>query len=295
MKPCRALLACVLASLSLLSGGAWGQVVTEFSTGITAGAAPDGITAGPDGNLWFAEPNANGVARITPLGVVTEFSAGITAGAQPVDIAAGPDGNLWFTQNNFDRIGRITPLGVVTEFSTGISASAGLFDITAGPDGNLWFTELTGNRIGRITTSGSGGGPAPTTSAVVSSLNPSLVGQSVTFTATVTGNSPTGTVQFKDGAGNLGAPVTLSGGSASFTTASLAVGTHSITAVYGGDINNAASTSPAVVQTVNASVVPPPQSGHPIPTLSALGMILLSMLLGALGISRRGSRRRKPD
>jgi hypothetical protein len=129
----------------------------------------------------------------------------------------------------------------------------------------------------------------------VSSLNPSLVGQSVTFTATVTGNSPTGTAQFKDGAVNLGAPVALSGGSASFTTASLAVGTHSITAVYSGDVNNAASASPAVVQTVDASVVPPPQASRPIPTLSESGMILLSMLLGALGISRLRSRRRKAE
>jgi hypothetical protein len=89
--------------------------------------------------------------------------------------------------------------------------------------------------------------------------------------------------------------VALSGGSASFTTASLAVGTHSITAVYSGDVNNAASASPAVMQTVDASVVPPPQASQPIPTLSELSMILLSMLLGALGISRLGSRRRKPD
>jgi hypothetical protein len=88
----------------------------------------------------------------------------------------------------------------------------------------------------------------------LSSLNPSLSGQSVTFTATVTGNLPTGTVQFKDGAANLGAPVTLAGGgTASFTTAALTSGSHSITAAYSGDGNNTTSTSAPLTQNVNQS------------------------------------------
>ncbi len=41
------------ALLGLTSGTAQAQVVTEFSAGITAGAGLRGITAGPDGNLWF--------------------------------------------------------------------------------------------------------------------------------------------------------------------------------------------------------------------------------------------------
>ena len=96
-------------------------------------------------------------------------------------------------------------------------------------------------------------GVAVSSTAVVSSLNPSLFGQSVTFTATVTGGSPTGTVQFKDGATNLGGPVALSGGSAGYTTAALAVGSHSITAVYSGDASNAPSTSSVLTQSVNVA------------------------------------------
>jgi hypothetical protein len=49
-----------------------------------------------------------------------------------------------------------------------------------------------------------------TTTTLVSSLNPSGLGQAVTFTATVTGLSPTGTVTFKDGATTLGT-ATLNG------------------------------------------------------------------------------------
>ena len=151
IKSYRILTCCMLASLCLLSGGAWAQVITEFSAGISAGAAPAGITAGPDGNLWFTEASGNRIGRITPLGVVTEFSAGISAFALPSYITSGPDGNLWFSEQNGNRIGRITPLGVVTEFSAGISPGAQPTGITAGPDGNLWFAEANGNRIGRIT------------------------------------------------------------------------------------------------------------------------------------------------
>ena len=97
----------LFASIGLVWNSAGAQVVTEFSTGITAGAQVFGITAGADGNLWFTEHNGHRIGRITPLGVVTEFSSGITAGAGPLGIAAGPDGNLWFAENNIDRIGRI--------------------------------------------------------------------------------------------------------------------------------------------------------------------------------------------
>jgi hypothetical protein len=62
--------------------------------------------------------------------------------------------------------------------------------------------------------------------------------------------TPTGTVQFKDGGANLGALVTLAGGAASFTTSALTQGSHSISAVYGGDSNNDPSTAPVLSQIV---------------------------------------------
>jgi hypothetical protein len=86
--------------------------------------------------------------------------------------------------------------------------------------------------------------------ALIASLNPSLVGQTVTFTATVSGSSPTGMVTFKDGATTLGTSP-LSGGQAILTTSALTSGTHAITADYGGDTSNSSSTSSVLSQTVN--------------------------------------------
>ncbi len=94
-----------------------------------------------------------------------------------------------------------------------------------------------------------------TTTALVSSSNPSVVGQNIVFTATVsqvgaTPSTATGQVTFYDGANVLGTE-SLTGGSAVLSLASLTLGTHTISAVYGGDTNDLASTSTAVSQLVN--------------------------------------------
>ena len=95
---------------------------------------------------------------------------------------------------------------------------------------------------------------AVTTTTLTPSPNPSSYGQAVTFTAAVNssaGAPPDGeTVTFKKGTTVLGTG-SLSGGSASFTTSALPVGTTAIKAVYGGDSNFTGSTSKAVSQVVS--------------------------------------------
>src|SRR5438105_2634421 len=148
----RLLMVASLGVLLLTSAvGAAAATITEFSVGVTPGSGPAGITAGPDGNLWFTENGGGRIGKITPAGVVTEYSAGNTAESGPGGIRAGTDGNLWFS--GF-RIGKITPAGAVTEYSAGITADSGPLDITAGPDGNLWFTEFSAGKIGKITPAG---------------------------------------------------------------------------------------------------------------------------------------------
>ena len=94
---------------------------------------------------------------------------------------------------------------------------------------------------------------APSTTTLVSSLNPSTVGQSVTFTATVApqfSGTPTGEVIFKKGAETLGT-VSLTRGMATYTTTQLAVGTESIAAVYKGSSSFFTSASSVLRQVVN--------------------------------------------
>jgi hypothetical protein len=100
---------------------------------------------------------------------------------------------------------------------------------------------------------------ASTTTVVASSLNPSNSGNAVTFTATITGNAPStfnpanGTVTFLDGSTTLATAAVSSVGKATFTTTTLAVGTHPITATYGGNGSFTVSTSGTLVQTVNGT------------------------------------------
>jgi predicted small lipoprotein YifL len=92
---------------------------------------------------------------------------------------------------------------------------------------------------------------AATTTTVTSDSYTSTSGSLVTFTATVTSTAGTltGSVTFMDDMTALGTG-TLSGGEATFSTSTLTVGVHSITAQYGGDTNFSASTSSPIIQTV---------------------------------------------
>jgi hypothetical protein len=91
--------------------------------------------------------------------------------------------------------------------------------------------------------------PAPTTTTLISSPNPSTPGATVTLTATVVGPAPTGNVSFYDGQTLLGSGTLVSG--AASLLVKLGVGPHPITAVYEGDTNHAPSTSAPLTQIVN--------------------------------------------
>jgi streptogramin lyase len=131
--------------------------VRHFSEGLTTGELPEGIAAGPEGNVWFTEAGTHpAIGRITPAGQITLFSAGLDTEAQLGGIALGPEGNMWFTEaGTHPAIGRITPTGVITEFSSGLNPESSPLDIAAGPDGNMWFTDQGhAKAIGRITPTG---------------------------------------------------------------------------------------------------------------------------------------------
>lgn len=176
----------------------------------------------------------------------------LTATVQASGGATVDEGTVTFqiTQNgnNFGAAVTSAPLtnGVVNiNYTLPSGTVAGSYTIEANYNDGPKFTGSSGS--GTLTVQ-----KAATSTALISSVNPSVFGQSVTFTATVTSNggTPSGNVEFKDGAQLLGA-ATLSAGIAILTTSKLAVGQHSITASFVGNSNFDASTSPALTQTVN--------------------------------------------
>src|SRR6266567_8254800 len=128
--------------------------------------------------------------------------------------------------------------------------AAGSHSLTASYGGSLEFAVST-SAVRTQTVN-----PGQTTTTLTSTPNPSLAGQAVTLSTTVTAVAPavgipTGTVTFMDGATVLGT-ATLTNGSASLVTSTLTTGNHSLTTVYSGSANFNASTSAAVTQVVNS-------------------------------------------
>jgi streptogramin lyase len=129
------------------------ETFTEFPVP-TALSFPRGITAGPDGALWFTEADGGKIGRITTAGVITnEFPIPLSS-VNPYGITRGPDGALWFvdggTGPEANTFGRITTSGTVTTYHIASDPN----EITSGSDGALWFTEGIASKIGRSTTAG---------------------------------------------------------------------------------------------------------------------------------------------
>ena len=140
---------------------------------------------------------------------------------------------------------------------------------------------------------GLSGALVTTTTTISSSLNPSTYGQSVTFTATVTSNQgapPDGeTITFLQGLNTLGTGQ-LSGGSATFTTASLSGGTDNIKASYGGDSNFGSSKSRAVAQVVNLAPTTTTLTSSPNPANTGQTVVFTANVTGQVnGIAITGN------
>ena len=162
------------------------------------------------------------------FGQPISFTATVTSpSGTPSGVVTFTDGSTTLGTATLDAFGQAT-------FSTSMLA-LGSHMIRAAFNGNGNFTSSTSTVLTQTVNQASA---IPTLTAV---SNPSTFGQSVILTATVnpqfTG-TPTGAVTFLDGFNVLGSPATLNGAAqASFTTSSLALGVHNITAVYSGDAN----------------------------------------------------------
>lgn len=165
------------------------------------------------------------------------------------------------TYNGSSHIATGTAKGVGGVLLSGLDLS-GTTHIAAGTYTDTWsFSDPTGNYTNSSGTVIDSIAPAGTSISMMSSANPALVGQSVTFTATVSNTStssvPNGTVTITDTTTNtvLASNVALDGaGGASVSTDALAAGSHTITAVYANaDGNFVGGGSDTISETINAA------------------------------------------
>ena len=280
---------------------------TQPASAIQVGS---GATIGGTGTTGSITSTGGNVAPGDSPGILTSAAVSLDSASSLVAIVNGTTAGTQYSQLNA-AAGGVTLGGATLSMTLGYTPAAGdsytLIRNQANtaisgtfnglPEGAQFFV---GGHPFSITYLGGVGGhdvvvralaTAASSTAVTSSQNPSTVGQSVTFTATVSsgaggGPTPTGTVVFKDGSTTLG-QCTLSAGGCSLATSALTAGSHSITANYSGDAAYAASVSATLTQTVNAAVPVPPTGGGPLRGLLLGGGLLILLGGGLAVVSRR--------
>jgi hypothetical protein len=256
----------VVATPNNLSGNCAGSI-TANAGGNTIGITALNLAASSSCSFSVA---VTGTSVGTKNNITGNVSASyVIAGGSPVPI----NGDTATANINILKANQTISFGALsdkifgdTDFIVSANASSGL-PVSLSAGGNCSITSpspgtihISGAGSCTITASQAGDGnynaatnvlqsfnvvQAATNTAVVSSINPSDIGQNVVFSATVTPApntaAPTGTVQFKDGAVNLNVPLncTVVGNTctAQFSTSALTTGTHAISAVYSGDTN----------------------------------------------------------
>jgi uncharacterized repeat protein (TIGR03803 family) len=265
--------------------------IHTFSGSLTDGSLPNGQpVVDSAGNVYGTtyeggRYNQGIVWKLTPVTTGKEagtyeekilhtFSSAASGDYPYAGVTLDSSGNIYGTTTQGGKYQACTnstgsKTGCGTVFELAVSDATYKFKILTsfnGPDGaipadspvldssgRLYGTTLSGGANGGGTVFAVNPAAAATTTTLTPSLNPSISGEAVTFTATVSssaGAPPDGeTVSFMKGSTVLGTG-TLSGGEASFTTSSLPVGTSVVDAVYSGDLNFEPGTSNKVKEVV---------------------------------------------
>ena len=251
-----------LGRSSLLSG-----VATLVVT--TLGVGSHNVTSVYAGDSNYGPAVSNTVLESVTLTAPVFTTVGLASSPNPSQVAH----SVTFTATVTPQSGGGTPTGTVVFYNgaTAVGSPAllnggvailstaaltlGTDTITAVYSGDTKFAGSTSSPLNQIVTLLQ---PILTSVSLQSSLNPSELSQNVTFTATVTPKSgqgtPTGTMQFMDGATIVGTSTLDSRAVTGYSTTALSLGNHSITATYGGDTQFVTSTSPALIQKVTPLV-----------------------------------------
>jgi hypothetical protein len=227
--------------LDAASGGVVGTFIYTPASGtiLPAGTQILSVAFTPSDTVDYSSANTTTsltINKATPTVTLTS-STNPTVYGSPVTFTA---------QTALSATGTITFYDGATIIGTGTLSSgtatftlnslgAGMHSITASYGGDSNYLSAVSAAVSQVVTK------SPVNITVTSSQNPSNYGQSVTFTFTVTGVPglaiPSGSIAFSDGSTPLASPTLNGSGVATYTTVMLTGGSHSLTAVYGGDAN----------------------------------------------------------
>jgi sugar lactone lactonase YvrE len=226
---------------------------------------------------------SNSLNSVGPSGTFTLYGTGTPAGGSggTTTLALSPTGSISLGQTltlsaTVTGVTSSAPTGTVNFVSNGVTIASGTLvrnGTTATASAVVNDSSLAVGTFS-ITAMYAGDSNNPSSSSGAQTINvlpgtPSVsiagqssitVGQNETLTATIgslASTAPTGSVEFFDGGSQLGnAPVTQTstGGTATFTAIGLSVGTHLISAQYGGDSNYTQANSSLLTVTVSASI-----------------------------------------
>ncbi len=245
------------------------------------------VTAAYGGTATYASSSSAPLTLAVEAGttgVKVSSSSNPSLGGVPVVLTAAAASNGATPTGTVTFVDGSTTLGVSVVNSTAVATlkipalSVGAHSIVAMYGGDVSNSSSSSSPLLQTVNI------ATTSSVVTSSLNPAPQSGPVTLTATVTSNGgiPGGSVEFFDGSASLGMGKLNAAGVATLTSATLGLGPHSITAVYSGDALDSASTSAALVQTVQpaTSTVAFSSGANPSPFGSSL---VLSVLVHGTG------------
>ncbi len=222
-------------------------------------------------------PSANPAAVSVPLTLTAVVTATTPGGIAPDSTVVFYDGTTVIGTQTVDAHGS----AVITISTLTIGEHA----LTAVYNGDTYNEGSTSAAVQESIVQKS------TTTALTSAANPSVFGNNVTYTATVTaqgGGTATGTVALFDGATQIGT-ATLSGATAVFSLGSLQAGNaHSLTAHYGGDSTDASSISAAVLENIEKAATATALSYTPQPAIAGGDTTLTATVTDTTGTGTPG-------
>lgn len=246
------------------------QFVGNHTVTATYGGSPNynGSNGMVAGGLTVNPANTTTAVASSVNPSVSGQSVTFTATVSPVSPGTGtPTGTVTFSIDGSPVCTNAAMTGNQATCSSS-NFNAGNHSVSATYNGDANYNSSTGSLVG-----GQGVVAATTATAVASSVNPSVTGQSVTFTATVTtvapgSGTPTGTATFSVDGSPVCVNAAMTAGVATCTSSNFTAGTHPVSVTYngsansntstgtlsGGQVVNAASTSTAVASSVNPSV-----------------------------------------